>query len=48
LFYYIHIIEIPTDKGDNSYNIKISKIWNKQQQFHLNSLGCEKPTSVCE
>ena len=28
LFYYIHIIEIPTNKGANSYKLKILKIGN--------------------
>ena len=27
-FYYIHIVEIPTNKGANSYKLKISKIVN--------------------
>ena len=34
--YYIHIIEIPTNKGANSYKLKISKIEN-----YLHSLSCE-------
>ena len=28
LFYYIHIVEIPTNKRANSYKLKFSKIWN--------------------
>ena len=28
LFYYIHIIEIPTNKGANSYKLNILKIGN--------------------
>jgi len=27
-FYYIHIIEIPTNKGAHSYKLKLSKIGN--------------------
>jgi len=27
-FYYIYILEIPTNKGANSYKLKISKILN--------------------
>jgi len=27
-FYNIHIIEIPTNKGENSYKLDISKIGN--------------------
>ena len=28
LFYYIHIVEIPTNKGANSYKLKISRRGN--------------------
>jgi len=27
-FYYVHIVEISTNKGANSYKLKLSKIWN--------------------
>ena len=30
-FYYIHIIEIPTNKDANSYKLKISEIGNEKQ-----------------
>jgi len=29
LFCYIHIVEIPANKGANSYKLKISKIGNR-------------------
>mgnify|MGYP000261198299 CR=1 FL=1 len=29
-FYYIHIVEIPTNKGANSHKLKISKIVNTE------------------
>ena len=33
--YYIHIVEIPTDKGASSYKLKLSKIGNKKVKITL-------------
>ena len=35
LFYYIHIVEIPTKKDANSYKLKISEIGNFQLTLSL-------------
>jgi len=40
-FYYIHIIEIPTNKGANSYKLRIWKIGNCSSHFfpsHLDNV----------
>ena len=41
LFYYIHILEIPTNKTSNSYNLILSKIENQSciMQWSLTSSG---------
>jgi len=47
LYMYIHIIEIPTNKGANSYELKISKIGSYlscvpvvlKRQTHYNGKG---------
>jgi len=52
LFYYIHIVEIPTNKGANSYKLKISKIGNmptfmtlKHYDAQLTNYG--EPVGTC-
>ena len=42
LFYYIHIVEIPTNKGANSYKRRISKIGNlcEKNQSTQKKLSC--------